>query len=317
MSQLQQSYGRNVKIRVYATSIASNNGVPSIKYDNGYTEFGSVQVDGTPGYRIKGKVIVQNQTTTFASNPINFSIYNLGKTSRSILESKIATRVDIFAGYGTSPKNIAVANILWANTHKDRADYITDVIAGDGHFGLVNGLINKSFSGAVTNEQVVRALLNSLQGTGIIVGTVTVPSGSLNNGIVLSGSPLRILADFCQKIGAKVVFQANTVNILPLTADLGNPAILVSEDTGMIGIPEVRPPQAIGTITTAQAATMQNNLFVRMLMRPEIGLGQLLNIQSKFVNGKFVTARVTHDFDSWSGPFFTECECFLAGSNYG
>jgi len=311
----QLSFNRHVKIRVYATTSSSEDSVPTISYTNGYTEFSSLQDDGSPGYRIKGKVIIQQQTISFGSNPIFVAIYNLGKNSRAIVESSIGTNIEIYAGYGDAPKIIGVGNILWAKTHKEHSDYITQIQIGDGHFGLVNGVINTNFKGAVTYRQVVSALMNALSGTGIIAGTLNIPDGGFNNGIVLARSPLKALSEICPKMGCQLLFQANTLNIVPVGTDLGHPAIDISTDLGMVGIPEIHPPGEIGIIKTAESASVQNNLSIKMLMRPEIGIGQELNISSAFVNGLYVTGRVVHDFDSWDGPFYTECECFLANKS--
>ena len=322
-----QSFGRIVKLRVYATNetLTAPGDEALVSYTNGYTEFSSVvdtqtvygQVVGSPGYRIKGKVTLVAPTVGVGTNPITFSIFNLGEHSRNLICSKIGTRVEIFAGYGASIRQIALGDILWARTQKIGADFITEVIAGDSHFALANGEINQSFEGPVAYIQVVNAITDALATMGMYKGTIDVPTGSFNTGYVLTGSPMVRLHEVCKTINRQVTFVGNQINILPIGQDAGLPTIEVSVDTGLVGIPEVHPPGVIGVVPTGVPVTPQVGLSFKHLMRPEIGLAQKVKIKSKFVNGEYVVSRVVHDFDSWEGPFYTECECFIPGAANG
>lgn len=323
--------GRMVSVRVFATKTGSSEGIADIIYDQGYTEFPSVQSDGTPGYRIRGKVQLQYQTINFAMNPINLAIYNLGSHSRQIVESKIGTKIAIFAGYAGVVKQIAQGNILWAATHKEGGDYITNLIAGDSHFAKVNGTVNQSFKGLVPYQQVVETLIGSLVSVGMTRGTVIVPIGFLNNGIVLAKNPLDELKDFCKKIGADMYIQNGTVNVIPsgfpkpspvITIDTGydksSPATGQGENnTGVVGIPEIQAPGLILNASDTQTAAIQLNMTFKHLLRTDIGPGQLINMRSRFINNRFVVAHVNYDFDSWEGPFYSEYQCFIAGNASG
>lgn len=304
---VQQSFGRYVSVRVFATQ--TNPG--EISYNNGYTEFASVQKDGSQGFRISGKITQVEATIGIGINPITLSIYNLGPDSRALLTSKVGTKISVFAGYGSNIRQLAVGNILYSKTTKQGPDYITEIIAGDGHFAVTNGQINLSFSGNTTYKQVIDALVSSLEDVGVYAGTIQVPDGGYNQGIVLSGSPLDLVAEVCQKMGSRYVVIANALNIIPLGQDIGAPLIEISKETGMIGIPEVQSPGTIGVIQPTSQVSPQNNISFNTLLRPEIGLFQKVRITSKFVNGEYTVGRAVHDFDSWTGPFFTECQASI------
>jgi len=313
-----QLFGRNVKVRVYATVFTEDNvfglPVPQISYNSGYTEFYSVQDDGTPGFRIRGKITQVMPTVAFNTNQITLSIYNLGPNSRSIIQSKVGTQIEIFAGYGSNPIKIGSGNILWARTHKEGPDYITDIIAGDSQTALINGTMNTSFKGATTYSQVIDAILASLANQGIAQGKISgIPEGGYNNGIVLVRSPLTELFDICQKLSLYVNVVDGLVNIFPVGSSNGSPIVEVSESTGMIGIPEVQPPGVIGPQdpTALLAASQQNNITFTSLLRPELSLGQTVSVISKFIKGQYIIASVIKDFDSWEGPFFSKCEAFI------
>lgn len=310
-----QSFGRVVKLRVYATVLGQVSSIPVISYNQGYTEFSSVQPSGDPGFRIRGKCVLVQPTVGFNTNQINLSIYNLGPDSRAILQSKVGTKIEIFAGYGLSPKQIALGDILWARTHKQNSDYITDVIAGDSHFALTSGEINISFSGPTTYAQAINACLNALEQNQIFRGQIDIPSGGWNQGMVLNGSPMVILSDICRKIGRSFNVIGGGAYILPLGQDTGAPLIEVSTDTGMIGIPEIQPPGIIGVQAAGVPVSPDNDVAFTHLLRSEFTLSQRVRIKSKFVNGDYVIGRVEQDFDSWSGPFYSRCQAFKVLTN--
>jgi hypothetical protein len=306
------NFGRIVKVRVYATSLSDVGlGASKIDYSNSYTEFSSVQKDGSQGFRIKGNIVQVMPTVAFNTNQIHLTLYNLGKNSRSILQSQIGTKIEIFAGYNNVAVRIGAGNILWCVTHKSGPDYITEIIAGDAQSALVNGTINKSFKGAVTYQQIINACIAAMAEDGITAGNIQdVPSGGFNQGHVLSRSPMVELFEVCQSIGLSATIVDGKVNVLKVGNGTPAPPITISVDTGLIGIPEVQPPGVIGFQDAASPVTAspQNNVSFTHLLRCDLTLWQQVNIVSKFINGIYVIQSVTQDFDSWEGNFFSKCE---------
>ena len=307
-----QSFGRIVNVKVFATVIGSGSSA-TIDYASGYTQFSSRQPNGAPGYRITGKLNKIEAAVSAIPNPAQFSIYNLGPDSRALVQSKVGTKIIVEAGYGDSPKQLFFGNILWARTHKEGPDYITEIQAGDGSFAISNGQVNQSFSGPTTYQQAIDACITSLAATGVTRGVVKgIPEGGYQNGIVLTGSPMDRLKEICNKLNLRCSIQNNQVTIVPAGVDLGRQAILISPKTGMIGIPQVRTQGLIGPATSVNQTTPTNIISFKTLLNPELDLYQMVTMQSKFINGNYIVARATHDFDSWEGPFFTECECASA-----
>lgn len=313
MSDVQQLFSRQVNLKVFATNVANDGGTPVISYSDGYTLFPSTFQNGDQGFRIRGRVNKIEASVSFITNPITVSIYNLGPDSRAIVQSKVGTKFIVEAGYAGNVKQICVGSILWAATHKVGPDYITDIIGSDGGFAITNATINTSFSGSVSYSQVIDTLIAALAPAGIIRGTVIgIPSGIYNNGIVLSRSPLEELRDICTKLDLHFSIQNQTVTILPVGQDRGTPPIEISVDSGLIGIPELKTQGLIGPVSNPNSPIPTNMIAFKTLMRPEIEMFQQISVKSKFINGLYITQRVTHDFDSWEGPFFTECECASA-----
>lgn len=315
---IDQSLGRNVKVRIYATTVSELGTGLQISYSNGYTEFASVMPDGSPGFRIKGKVVEVQPTVQFNTNQINLALYNLGASSRSVIQSMVGTKLTILAGYGDNPKQIAEADILWARTHKEGPDFITEIIAGDSHFGLANGVINQSFKGPISYQQVVSAIFSKLEDSNISPSlSVDIPDGGYKNGFVLTGSPMIILSDVCKTMNRSLSIKGGIVYILPIGQDVGAPIIELSEDTGLIGIPEVQSPGVIGVVPAGTPVSPDLDVSFTHLLRADLTLSQRVRIKSKFINGEYVIGRNVYDFDSWSGPFYNRCEAFKVLKNVG
>lgn len=312
-----QNLGRNVQLRVYATALSVVDGVPQIEYDKGYTLFSSVLPDGREGFRIKGRCVQVQPTVGFNTNQITLDLYNLGATSRAITGAKVGTKIEIFAGYGQNPKQIALGDILWARTVKKGGDFITSIIAGDSHFALTNNMIQISFEGQVSYATVVNVLLAKLQESSIFSAVINVPDGGYTNGITLNGSAMTNLADVCKKMNRTMSIVGGGVFILPPGQDSGAPEILISEATGMYDIPEVQPPGVIGVVPAGVPVSPDNDVAFKHQLRAELVLSQRVRINSKFIKGSYVIGRNVFEFDSWQGPFENQIEAFKVVTNVG
>jgi hypothetical protein len=311
-----ESFNRVVKVRVYATVIEQDSGAgysyPSVSYTNGYTEFSSVQPDGSPGFRIKAKAMQVQSTVGFATVTTTLSIYNLGPDSRAVVQSKIGTKFEVFAGYNQNVKQIALGNLLLARTYKEGTDYITEVTLGDAHLAQTNGFISTSFKGQTSYQQCVDALLTALEPVGVFKGVIDVPDGGFANGQVLNGSPFEELKRICDKMSRTLNVRGQAVYILPVGQDNGNPIIEISEETGLVYIPEVRPPGIDGVPPTGVPVITTNDVSFKHLLNADLVIGQMVRIKSKFVNGEYTIGTAIMDVDSWSGPFYNECQAFKA-----
>jgi hypothetical protein len=321
MSTVQQSFGRIVNVKIFATIATTpqnfNNGFGfNIENSNKYTLFSSVQADGSPGFRIRGKIQKMETAITHTVNFGTIFIYNLGPSSRALIESQLLTNIIIEAGYGEHAKQVLVGRTVWARTYKQGPDYITELVAQDGIFSGVNAAIYQNYKGPVTYQQVVDICLAALNDAGIRTGTISeIPEGGYQNSLMLVGDPFDALNRTCVKLGLYCSIQNGVVNIRGFGEPLGTPVISLDETTGLIGIPELRAQSLLGAIPPTTPGgkivlqTPTNGLSFKCLLRPEIEVGSQVRILSKFVKGLYIAAKIVHDFDSWEGPFYTDCEC--------
>jgi hypothetical protein len=314
-----QSFNRIVTLEVYDRKESTVNGGNSVlnNIDKKGQSFVSRFEDGTPGFRIKFRV---TKPMGLAPEPPagEISIYNVGEKSRNLL-SKTNNLVLLKAGYGDNPPDLLFSgNIFHAITRKEGADYVTRIEAADGLFAFQNSLINESLPKGISFTQVFQSLMGNLKGAGLDQGQVKgIPAGGYNNGIVLSGSTIEQLRQFTEQHNLNFQIDNGKVQILPYGSSKGNTAIVLTPDTGLIGIPEIRGiALAPGTVDLANASQQQRTqISFTCLLNPKIISMTNVVIISKFVNGLFITTRVDYEGDSWSGPFFTHAEAFEASGS--
>lgn len=301
-ASVQSSFDRIVVMKVFARQESTDaTGAPSLlDVDKTGTAFPSRFPDGSTGFRIKAKVDKVAAVTSATPNPITVYIYNLGPDSRALV-SKTNNLLVLEAGYGNSPLQLFTGNVMWGRTTKQGPDYVTEIQAADGLFAFQNARVDTSFQKGISANQVINTLVGAMKGCGISQGQIQgVPAGGYNQGIVLSGSAVEELKKVCDKNDLQFSIQDGNVLILPYGSDRGIPAKVISPNTGLIGIPEIRAADATGKATLISFKT---------LLDPTVGIFQKVILQSKFVNGVYTTAKVTYDIDSFEGPFFNEVEC--------
>lgn len=303
MSFLQQSYDRIASLSVFQTAEipVGPTGFSLQNVDPIGLTFPSKMADGTPAYRIKFHVEYSSGPNP-TPNPSTVSIYNLGETSRKAF--RFNDTLLLKAGYGTSAKTLFQGQISKAVTRKEGPDYVTEIQASDGKFAHQNSLINTSFAQATSANQVLNTLQNAAQAAGLTPGLIDptavakLSTKTYNNGIVLSGKTMDRLAEFCNSNGINWNIEKGKLNFVSYGNALQKPVITLTPDTGLIGIPEQRA-------VDVNAASL---ISFKCLLNPELGMFQLVLLTSKFVNGLYITAKITHTGDTFGLDWYTECE---------
>ena len=302
MSLLQQDFDRICKLQVFQTQAVVTGPVPTlIPIDPLGVTFSSKQLDGSPGYRIRFHVDLVTGPVP-VPNPAVIHIYNLGQTSRTLV-SKLNNKLILQAGYGLFPQTIFTGQIQYAVTKKEGADYVTEIHASDGIFAFQNSVINTSFSTAMPAAAVITTLVGALAGAGVTPGVMTgIPKDVYNKGVVLSGKVTDQLQKICDKNNLTWTIENGLLNIVPIGGGfLPKNLVLLTEATGLIGIPEQREVDATGNSSLVS---------FRCLMNPSLGTFQKIIIQSKFIPaGFFTTAKITHSGDTYTNDWYTDGEC--------
>lgn len=262
------------------------------------TVFPSELEDGSPGYRIQFSV---DRSNSYAANPSEISIYNLGQASRQAFQ-KINSRIVLRAGYGEDLQQIFTGNIQRTRTEKVGPDFITKIRAADGLFAFQGAQINQSFGQPTSLSDAISSLGDSFAQVGIGLDTSAgLPTKTYQSGIVLSGNTAQQLQKIISSEGLEFSIQDNNVVILPVGASRGTSTFVLSTDTGMVGIPQIG----------------ENSMTVTSLLNPRLKVYENVLVRSKFVNGIYRIVKAVHKGDTFQGDFFTELETDIAREDLG
>ena len=294
---LNELYDRIAVLKVFQTTTLPNpDGSLKLQtIDPLGMAFPSKTADGSPAFRIKFKVDKMIEVTP---NPTSIMIYNLGAKSRALFEH-LNNMIVLEAGYGNNPKQIFKGSVSRCRTTKEGPDYITHIEAADGLFAYQNSQIDLAFGPGMQKSLAVTTLMGAIQKSGqISIGAVQgLPLDGYSSGIVLSGNAVDKLKAICDGANLNFYIEDEKIYILPVGMPRIKPPILISAETGLIGIPERRD---VG-------------MSAKILMNPDVGVFNPVIVKSIFVNGIFTTVKVTHEGDTHATPWYTNIETTYPG----
>lgn len=280
--------------------VVDKTGVKEVLNKSSFTQqtISSKLEDGSQGYRIAFSCD-KTLGTSLNPNPISLQIWNLNEESRPHVH-RWGNRVEVYAGYQKNAVMVFSGNTTRAITKKQGSDYITTVEAQDGILVSQNTFVNKSYDKGTSKAQVINDLVDQMAPAGVMKGLISgVPSNGYNNGIVLTGSAVEQLSQICDANDLIFVINNGEASVVKRSGGTnGKPAFFLSEDTGLVGIPEIREIDFNG----------KPNFSFKSLFNAELAPLQQFTIKSKFVNGIFTITKSKFSCDSWGGSFYTECE---------
>lgn len=237
------------------------------------------------------KVVFEIEKTSESTpNKAKISIYNLSSTSRKEYQKKgLTIRVD--AGYQGLVEVLFLGDVHKPKFDRKGPDIITTFEAGDGERALVNTHFSKSYGAGTKVVQIIQDIADAL---GVAVGTVIgIKRDVYNSGVTFSKSAKYAMDYLTKKQDLEWSIQNNTLQVIPKTAHLGEEAILITKDTGLIGVPSVEN---------------QDGVKFYSLLNPKLQPGRLVRIESDQVTGHFKLRKVKFEGDSHGDKWQAECE---------
>lgn len=195
-------------------------------------------------------------------------VYNLSDEHRDTIVSEY-DRVSLQCGYaGIGPSIIFSGTIKQFEKGKEsNVDTYLEITAADGDVGYNFGVLNVTLAPGATGGDVVKqaaAAMNLTVDQSTInfaaTGGVVHPRGKVLWG--LARLSMRNLAD---TIGARWSIQNGKLVLIPLTSYLPGDVVVVNSATGMIG----------------QPAATQDGVEVRLLLNPNVKIGQRLQLDNR------------------------------------
>ena len=237
-------------------------------------------------------------------NNCKFELFNLAQETRQAIKKGFILQMQ--AGYNGLMDTIFIGNVRPDGIKNKRqgADIETHIECGDGEAAIVLSSLDKSYppgTNLVTILQDVAATLSvtsDLQPGTVTAGTVVgIPPVTYGRGISIHGPCNATLDKLLKPQGLRWSVQNGKLDIIPVTANNGAEAIVVSVETGMIGVPSFN----------GQYMEFQS------LLNPKLAPNALVKVISENddpqINGFFVIKTAHYEGDTHSNSWHVSCQC--------
>ncbi len=218
------------------------------------------------------------------------------------VQTQTVVPVALEAGYKGGRSQIFLGEMRSAQTVTDGPNVITEMTTGDSDKAILGARLSVSLGPGASVSTALQKLLAAM---GVGQGNLPKVLNLLNTtgtakmytkGAVLKGSAADRLTDITRSAGLEWSVQDGELQILQLGQPLDGEAVLISENTGMVGSPSC-DTKGVLTVTT--------------LMIPNIRPGVKIAMQSRSVNGGFrvISCMYEGDTSEKSNEWLIKCEC--------
>lgn len=230
------------------------------------------------------------KTLRKSSNKAEIRIYNLSDDSIGFLQQE-GTVVDLLVGYENNYSLVFSGDVAKRGVYSERqtsGDLITSISAGDGETALRASRSDFSLSPGSTSLDAIRSLASTM-GVGLGNALVVPPKVYLT-GYVHSGLARDALDDIADDLGVRWSIQNGALQFLGTDAALPEVAVLLTNTTGLVGIPK----------------RVKNGLEATSLLNNEIAPGKLVSVVSGTINAFYKVDEVTHAGSTRGNEFYSQ-----------
>lgn len=230
-------------------------------------------------------------------NAATITVYNTSPTSRSQFAAQAP--VSLFGGYAGGISLLFAGEVFAANTKRDGGDWSTTMQVRDGNRAWQR-LVNQSWGAGVPVLTVLDSVCGSM-GLTIPPATRAQLAGRMTRGpIVQSGYAYRALQELITSEGLQWSIQDNALQVLADGSATQETAIVLSKETGLIGLPE---PQEE---TVIRAGKRRRQVVATSLLQGGLRPGRQVVLRSQTISGTFAVESATHRGDSRGQDWYTE-----------
>ncbi len=249
------------------------------------------------------------------ANTGKITIYNLNADSIGLIEKKDQIAI-LEVGYKGMPtvvesKNgpekiykplteiLAIGNIKNVSTMVQGVDKLTSFEIGDGEDALTGSLSSKSYPPGTSAKSAVNDMIKDM---GLIAGKITeIGKSVFENGLTVDGKTADRLGEVLDKVGKTYSVQDGEVQIIEKNGDVGQDAILITPDSGLVGSPSRK------LLKKSDQNTVEG-VELTMLLNPKIKPGRKIKVESRHLSGVFTVQKVSFAGDTNQGAFTCKLE---------
>lgn len=222
-------------------------------------------------------------------NPGKIDVWNLSRQNMNRILSGEFNLVKLWVGYDTL-RVVYAGDIIKKPVVRDGLDFITSLECGDGHVDYQNSLMLTTLAAGSSEQDALDAAGKSMKNTRR--GAIDLPNKrTLPRARVLSGNARDVLNRLAANNNADWSVQDGELIMVPADKVLPDEAVLLSQETGMIGSPEAT----------------DNGLELSCLCNPALKIGGLVRVQSilEYFNGDYKIVHLQHKGDAIGGDWLT------------
>lgn len=188
-------------------------------------------------FRIRFQIIQKSIETP---NTADIRIYNLSKeTVSNLTASGEKVRVRLSAGYVGAFGLLFDGTVIQSRSGRESpVDTFLDLICADGDLAYNNAVVNTSLAAGVTPKEHLSAVIAAMKEHDVTEGYVPeLTTGTSPRGRSLFGMARDFIRDIAHSNDCSWSIQNNQVNLVPDKGALPGEAVVLTAETGMIGLP--------------------------------------------------------------------------------
>lgn len=233
-------------------------------------------------------------------NTCDVAIYNLADATRKLLREKpIHVRLD--AGYDGNLERLFTGDVRWGQSkHLDGVTWESKLQLGDGARAMKHARISRSYKAGANPKTLIQ---DAAAAMGLKVPTSVAAAKEMYEqfatGVTLEGPANGELTRLLKPKGFSHSVQNGELQILRGGEARETEALVISQSSGLIGVPEFGVPAEKGESPI---------LSFRCLLKPELSPGRAISLVSRNIKGLFRCERVVHSGDTHGDEWFTDVE---------
>jgi hypothetical protein len=226
-------------------------------------------------------------------NPAKIRVWNLTPEHRGAVLSGQYKTVALSVGY-EALRLIYAGDIIKRNVLRDGMDLILDVECGDGSTAFTSARVNMTLPAGTTDAEAAIALAGTMPDTPRGTMAVTRTAGSARPR-VYCGNSRNALTNLARANNADWSVQDGSLVMLPAHAAFAGEGPLISQETGMVGMPQ----------------QTDNGLEVKCLCNPAVVVGGVVRVVSiePHYSGDYKVVSVQHTGDYLQGDWLSTLVC--------
>ncbi|HED4470634.1 TPA: hypothetical protein R4342_001661 [Pasteurella multocida] len=228
-----------------------------------------------------------DKTINEKPNPAKISIWNLNRTHINQALSQSFKKLTLLVGYHEL-RTIYSGDINKIKVRRDGLDFILDIECSDGFKAYTESRVSSTLKKGATDEQIIKEIQKTMPQ--VNESTVDIPNKrQLPRGRVMNGDSREVLNRIARNNNADWSIQDGSLVFLPKDKVLNDDVILLSQETGMLGMPE----------------QTDDGLELSCLLNPALQIGGLVNVKSilEYFNGEYKVIKLSHNGDGLGGDW--------------